>query len=113
LLATQALGVHVNLFFQKTEQYNVDPMAAAAVIYCESRGNPKARNVNRNGTIDRGIMQINTVHNAAAARRGNDLDTVEGNLDFGLYLISKQGFAPYSASSECIGKTINRLGDSI
>jgi hypothetical protein len=37
---------------------------AAAVAMAESGGNPRASNRNRNGTIDRGLWQINSVHGA-------------------------------------------------
>lgn len=37
----------------------IDPNLAYWVAYCESGLNPKAKNVNRNGTTDRGLFQIN------------------------------------------------------
>lgn len=51
------------------------PMAAAVAL-AESGGNPNATNKNRNGSIDRGLWQINSVHgsqstyNALANARG-------------------------------------------
>ena len=42
-------------------QYDVPPYLVAAIIIVESRGNPYAINSNNaNGTIDRGIMQLNS-----------------------------------------------------
>jgi hypothetical protein len=37
---------------------------AAAVALAESGGNPNAKNLNTNGTIDRGLWQINSIHGA-------------------------------------------------
>lgn len=37
---------------------------AAAVALAESGGNPNATNTNGNGTIDRGLWQINSIHGA-------------------------------------------------
>lgn len=39
--------------------YNVDPDLAVKVAECESNLNPKAININANGTIDRGLYQWN------------------------------------------------------
>lgn len=40
-----------------------DVTKAVAIAFAESRGNPKAINrANRNGSVDYGLMQINTVH---------------------------------------------------
>lgn len=39
-----------------------DPNLAAAVAMAESGGDPNARNHNTNGSVDRGLWQINSVH---------------------------------------------------
>ena len=41
------------------KKFGVDPALALAVAKCESALNPKARNVNTTGSIDRGLYQIN------------------------------------------------------
>jgi len=42
-------------------QYDVPSMLVVSIIWHESRGNPYAINKNnKNGTIDRGIMQLNS-----------------------------------------------------
>lgn len=38
----------------------VDLVTAIRVMLGESGGNPRARNVNRNGTVDRGLWQLNS-----------------------------------------------------
>lgn len=41
------------------QKFGVDPDLALAVAKCESGLNPKARNVNKTGSVDRGLYQIN------------------------------------------------------
>jgi soluble lytic murein transglycosylase-like protein len=50
--------------------YNWDVRTAYAICMAESRGNPNAIGHNRNGTDDRGLMQVNSIH----------ADLVGGNL---------------------------------
>lgn len=40
-------------------EYGIDPDLAVRVAVCESSLNPSARNVNRAGSVDRGLFQIN------------------------------------------------------
>jgi soluble lytic murein transglycosylase-like protein len=47
-------------FFEAGERYRVDPVLLTAIARVESNFNPRAINVNRNGTKDYGIMQINS-----------------------------------------------------
>lgn len=44
------------------EEEKVDKNLAIKVAQCESNLNPKARNVNSDGSIDRGLFQINSKH---------------------------------------------------
>lgn len=49
--------------FEEAARYQqVNPMLLKAIAWVESRGTPDARNYNRNGSVDYGIMQINSVH---------------------------------------------------
>ena len=51
---------------------------------------------------DEGILQINTyVWGSLAAKMGDDLATASGNIEFGEYLFSKYGTAPWTASENC------------
>ena len=44
-------------------KFGPDAWKALKVLECENRGlNPYATNVNKNGSIDRGYWQINTIH---------------------------------------------------
>lgn len=61
-----------------SKAFNVTPTHLAAIAIVESGFGRYARTrVNRNGTIDRGVFQINSVNNKKCA--AFNLDTVEGN----------------------------------
>ncbi len=47
-------------FFDAGKRYQVDPILLIAIAKGESNFNPRAVNINRNGTKDYGIMQINS-----------------------------------------------------
>ncbi len=47
-------------FFDAGKRYGVDPVLLISIAKVESGFNPRAVNVNRNGTRDYGIMQINS-----------------------------------------------------
>lgn len=44
------------------QEYEVEYELALAVMNVESQGNPKATNHNKNGTVDKGYMQINSIN---------------------------------------------------
>ena len=59
-----------NLFEEAGEYYRIDPYILWSIAKIESRFNPKATNKNTNGTMDIGIMQINTIHLAELKELG-------------------------------------------
>ncbi len=61
-------------------------------------------NVNNNGSIDLGIMQINSVHFALATKLGYDLTKEEDNIKFGQYLYFNFGTEPWYSSKSCWNK---------
>ena len=72
-----------------------------AIVWRESRGNPAARHVNRNGTIDRGLLQINEVNVPTLVAAGiiagaGDLFDGLTNMRAGLYLFRLEGWAPWA-----------------
>ena len=51
-------------------RYHVDPLLLYAIARVESGLNPRARNINADGSQDIGLMQINSRHLPALARWG-------------------------------------------
>lgn len=80
----------------------------AEIAFCEStlrqydaHGNVLRGKVDRN---DVGLMQINERYHAEQAKKlGIDIYTVEGNMEYAVWLYEKQGSQPWSASSPCWG----------
>jgi len=74
---------------------------ALAVAKCESGLNPYAYNPsNTNGTQDKGLYQINTVHNATLARHGLDPWKPEHNVKFARMLYDKNGWQDWSCVTQ-------------
>lgn len=64
------------------------PMAAAIAL-AESAGNPNAVNHNRNGSIDRGLWQINSVHGSLSST------DVAANARGAVKIYKESGWAPW------------------
>lgn len=87
------------------------PMAKEAMKR-ESSGNPRAKNVNTNGTVDYGLFQINEVNVPELRKAGiinevTDLYDVDVNIKAASYLQKKYGWKPWKSSlgSLAEGKT--------
>lgn len=61
-----------NCFDDAAAYQHVNPLILRAIAWQESRNRPDARHVNANGSVDYGLMQINTVHLATLAQYGID-----------------------------------------
>lgn len=59
-----------NLFEEAGEYYKIDPKILYSIAKIESNFNPNAVNKNSNGSIDMGVMQINSVHLKELEKRG-------------------------------------------
>lgn len=59
-----------NYFEEAGEYYRIDPKILYSIAKIESKLNPNAINRNTNGTVDIGIMQINSVHMKELNKRG-------------------------------------------
>lgn len=71
------------------------------VMWRESRCNPGAVHRNRNRSVDRGLMQVNSVHLPWLADYGvsaADLSTADGSLTAALLLWERQGWRPWRAT---------------
>ena len=67
---------------------------AMSVLSCENKSlNPNAINeYNRNGSIDQGIFQINSVHGQT------NMFNYKANIDFAYKLFKKKGWSPWACS---------------
>lgn len=76
-----------------TEVFGKDAPDAFNILYCENRGlRPDAVNHNRNGSIDEGIFQINSIH------KQNDMTNWKKNVDFAYKLFKRGGWSQWSCS---------------
>lgn len=56
-------------------------------------------NKNKNGTIDVGVCQINSIHHKTAEKMGLDVYNEKDNKEFALYLFNTQGSVPWASSA--------------
>ena len=63
-------AAHADCLTEAAVQHRVNPHVLRAILWHESRFNPKARNHNTNGTRDIGMAQINSTHLPLLARYG-------------------------------------------
>lgn len=90
------------------EYYKEHPLLID-IAHCESRfiqfdadGSVHRGKINNK---DVGVMQINEFYHLEKSKSmGMDIYTLEGNLEYGLYLFETQGSQPWSASSPCWAK---------
>lgn len=75
-----------------------DPDLAAAVAMAESSGNPRAYNRNSNGSVDRGLWQVNSIHGYSGTRLNDPqynaaaaLAISSGGRDFSPWVAYKSG----------------------
>ncbi len=111
--ASVATGTPPN---EETAQY--DSLAALraypelfAIAKCESglRQKDPAGRVLQGVAVsqDRGILQINEhYHKEEAMSAGYDIETIEGNIGYGIALYKAQGTRPWNASKACWSKLL-------
>ena len=74
---------------------------ALKVARCESGLNPNALGVNHNGTVDRGVFQLNSVHKGIS---NADAFDYRKNTDYAVQkLYTYQGWGPWKSSYKCHG----------
>lgn len=61
---------HADCFEDAANYQHVNPTVLRAIAWQESHGRPEAWHVNRNGSIDLGMMQINSIHLANLGQFG-------------------------------------------
>jgi hypothetical protein len=82
-------------------KYSLSSSTVRAVARCESSMYGSAINHNKNGTIDKGYLQINSIHYENMAQLGLSSDSEWDLLEFGFILMKEQGLQPWSASKTC------------
>ncbi len=81
---------HADCITDAAQRYHVNPDVLRAIAYYESHLNPDALNHDANGTVDVGIMQINSIHFPTLRREGIDLKQLQDpavNADVGAALL--------------------------
>lgn len=77
MLCCAPLRAHaVDCFDAAASYQHVNPMVLRAIAWQESHNRADAKHVNANGSVDYGVMQINTIHLPALARYGIDRDAL-------------------------------------
>jgi len=71
--------------------FHEEPELALAIFKCESGLVPTAENWNTNGSVDRGITQLNSVHDLS----GVDVWDPKENLAFARKLYDERGWQPW------------------
>lgn len=71
-----APAAHADCYDEAAKYHHVNPLILRAIAWQESHNRPDARNVNNNGSVDYGLMQINSVHLSVLARYGIDRGTL-------------------------------------
>ena len=87
----------------KEEKQQIDP-TIETIIRCESSGKPDAVNLNKNGTKDWGLLQVNDVHRKRMEEMGLNIENPEHSFTFGLLLFKEQGTKPWNSSLKCWNK---------
>lgn len=65
-----AATVSTQCFVQAGNRFNIDPLLLFAIAEVESKFDPTAKNQNRDGSVDYGLMQINSQHLPRLRARG-------------------------------------------
>jgi len=84
------------------KKYAINANLASNIIECESQWHPHATGTMAYVGIDVGLWQINTYfHSKTATKMGLDIYNPVDNLEYGVWLLSKYGTQPWSATRKC------------
>ena len=65
------------------------------VMWCESEYNTTAIHINKSGSIDRGLMQINDIHAPEYTSLNLDMFNPDDNATYAIILINREGLTPW------------------
>ncbi|HFT1247473.1 TPA: lytic transglycosylase domain-containing protein [Escherichia coli] len=74
-----ACGQSKDCISEAAECFQINPLLIRAIIWLESKNQQQVSNVNKNKTVDIGVMQINTVHLPALKDRGINEELLRKN----------------------------------
>lgn len=77
----------VNAIYKAAKAYKIDAQDLVKIAYLESTFKSKAKRFNKNGTIDAGMFQINSVHWTTTCKK-YDISKLQGNAYCAAKLIS-------------------------
>ncbi|ELW9450577.1 lytic transglycosylase domain-containing protein [Burkholderia cenocepacia] len=69
-------NARADCFDEAAKYQQVNPLILRAIAWQESRNRPGALNKNTNGSVDYGLMQINSIHLPTLSRYGIGRDTL-------------------------------------
>ena len=95
---TEPVGKPLELAKKVSEETGVPCETIQKIMWAESHYSVDAKHVNKNGSYDSGLFQINSQHIPLAKSMGIDIFTPEGNADFAIYLIRKNGLRDWGYS---------------
>ncbi len=100
-LATSTTQVSsTTLLYILAKKYGQDPELAKRIIACESQNVIDAHSP----TDDFGYFQINQIHKSELLAMGLDREKWQDNLEFGFYLMKRDGTSPWISSKSCWDK---------
>lgn len=67
---------HADCFDEAAAYQHVNPTVLRAIAWLESHNQPDSVHTNKNGSVDYGVMQINSIHLPELARYGVDQHTL-------------------------------------
>ncbi len=113
IAATAQFGVSQDLYHQiqvLSAKYEVSATTTQAIIWCESRGKSDVINENvskitgKVWSTDIGYWQFNDhFWQKQAIKDGFDINDPDQNLEYGFFILSKQGTTAWKASRQCSG----------
>ena len=83
---------------ERARESNLNPERMLRIAICESGLEIKANNPR---TIDRGLFQINKIHDPLLKQMRIDPFNYKDNIDFAIWLAQRDGYTPWNASIKC------------
>ena len=95
---TKPQGLPLELAIKVSQETGIDQELIHKIMWAESQYKLDAKGINKNGSVDSGLFQINSQHIPLAKSMGIDIFTPEGNAEFAIYLIKKNGLRDWGYS---------------